>query len=541
MKLCSSAIAFSLIFSSFTLFADAGHHHEAGEKLGTVDFPTSCAPGQQKSFERGLALLYSFEYEEAERQLKDVAVQDPGCAMAYWGQAMSLYHPLWDRPKKDALNHGAELLEKARQLKPKTARERDYIEALQAFYSDSDKLDHKKRADAYAAAMEGVYQRNHQDREAGVFYALALLGSGPDRDLDLTNAKKAVAILNQLFEQQPDHPGIAHYIIHACDNPAMAGLGLAAARKYAAIAPSSAHAVHMPSHIFARLGLWKDDIAANNAALQAADNMAGMHLHTMHHRMHSMDFLEYAYLQIGDDQSAKAQIDRLATFHREDIEADYRNFYDSMVTGLSARYAIERRQWKEVMALQPVSQAWPGVQLQTWWAHAMAAGHLHDAAAAQDALTRYEQFLEAVRKSPRAYVLDDLKDQHAEVNAWVAYAQGKNDQALSLMRGVADEQDKIGKGESELPAREMLADMLLESNHASEALQEYEVSLKTDPNRFNGLYGAARAAEMVDQKQKANGFYAQLLKNCEGSHSDRPELERAKTLVAEKQPLVRSR
>jgi len=453
---------------------------------------------------------------------------------------MSLYHQLWDRPKKDALNHGDELLEKARRLKPKTARERDYIEALSVFYRDSDKLDHKKRADAYAAAMEGVYQRNRQDREAGVFYALALLGSGPDRDPNLTNEKKAVAILNTLFEQQPDHPGIAHYIIHACDNPAMAGLGLAAARKYAAIAPSSAHAVHMPSHIFARLGLWQDDIASNNAALQAADKMAGMHLHTMHHRMHSMDFLEYAYLQIGDDQNAKAQIDRLATFHREDVETDYRDFYDSMVTSLSARYAIERRQWKEAMALQPVAQAWPGVQLHAWWAHAVAAGHLHDAEAAQDALNHYEQLLEAIRKGPRAYVLDGLKDQHDEVKAWAAYAQGKNDEALRLMRGVADEQDKIGKGESELPAREMLADMLLEINRAPEALQEYEVSLKTDPNRFNSLYGAAQAAERVDQKQKATGFYAQLLKNCEGSHSDRPELKQARTLVAGRQPLVLS-
>jgi hypothetical protein len=528
---------FSLIFWSLTVFADDVHHHEAGEKLGTVDFPTSCATGQQKSFERGVALLYSFEYEEAERQFKDVAAQDPGCAMAYWGQAMSLYHQLWDRPQKETLKHGGELLEKARRLKPKTARERDYIGALAIFYRDSDKLDHKKRADAYATAMEGVYKNNPQDREAGVFYALALLGSGPERDPNLTNAKKAVAILNTLFEQQPDHPGIAHYIIHACDNPAMASLGLAAARKYAAIAPSSAHAVHMPSHIFARLGLWQDDIASNNAALQAADKMAGMHLHTIHHRMHSMDFLEYAYLQIGDDQNAKAQIDRLAAFHRDDIETDYRDYYDSMVTGLAARYAIERRQWKEALALQPVAAARPGVQLETWWARAVAAGHLHDAAAAGEALTRYEQLMEEVGKSPRAYLLDGLKNEHDEVKAWAAYAQAKNDDALRLMRGVADQQDKIGKGESDLPAREMLADMLLEINRASEALQEYETSLKTDPNRFNGLYGAARAAEMVEQRQKAAGFYSRLLKNCEGSHSDRPELERAKALVAEKQPL----
>ncbi|HEY6305902.1 MAG TPA: hypothetical protein VI488_05505 [Candidatus Angelobacter sp.] len=536
MKLRIFALIFSSLLYPLTLVADDVQHHdgrEAGEKLGTVNFPTSCAPKVQQPFERGLALLYSFEYEESENQFKEVAAQDPKCAMAYWGQAMSLYHQLWSRPDKDDLKRGGELLEKARQVKTITARERDYIEALAVFYHDPEKLDHKKRADAYAEAMAGVYQRNPNDREAGIFYALALLSSGPERDPNLTNARKAVAILDKLFDQQPDHPGIAHYIIHACDNPAMAGLGLAAARKYAAIAPSSAHAVHMPSHIFARLGLWQDDINSNLAALQAADKMAGMGLHTMHHRMHSMDFLDYAYLQIGDDQNAKAQMDRLAAFHRQDIEEDYRDYYDSEVTGFAARYALERRQWKEALALQPVAGARPGVQVETWWAHAVAAGHLHDAASAQDALSHYDQLLEALKKSPRAYMADGLKNEHDEVKAWAAFAQGKADEAVGLLRAAADEQDKVGKGDSVQPAREMLADMLLELKRPQDALREYEVSLKTDPNRFNGLYGAAQAAEATQQKQKAAGYYAQLLKNCQGSHSDRPELERARTLVAQ--------
>jgi hypothetical protein len=529
-----SLTCWTLVFSPSALLADDGHdhHHDAGEKLGTVSFPTSCAPGVQKSFERGLALLHSFEYEEAENQFKDVAGKDPQCAVAYWGQAMSLFHGLWSRPSKDDLKQGGGLLEKARAIKTTTSRERDYIEALAAFYRDPEKTDHKKRADAYADAMAGVHDRNPNDREAGIFYALALLSSGPDRDPNLTNAKKAIAILDKLFDEQPDHPGIAHYIIHACDNPAMAGLGLQAARKYAAIAPSSAHAVHMPSHIFARLGLWQDDIHSNLAALQIADKMAGMHLHTFHHRMHSMDFLEYAYLQIGDDAAAKAEMDRLAAFHKQDIESDYRDYYDSMVTGFAARYAIERRQWKEAAALQPVAGALPNVQVETWWARAVAAGHLHDAAAGQDALTHYEQLLEAVRKGPRSYMVNGLKNEHDETQAWAAFAAGKNEEALRLMRAVADEQDKVGKEESAGPAREMLADMLLESNRPEEALKEYETSLKTDPNRFNGLYGAARAADMTQQKQKAAGYYAQLLKNCEGSHSDRPELQQARSLVA---------
>src|SRR5215472_6903887 len=306
MKLRSFAFLLALVLCSLTLFADDVHQHNAGEKLGTVSFPTSCAAAVERPFERGLALLYSFEYEEAENQFKEVASDDPQCAMAYWGQAMSLYHQLWGRPERSDLKRGGELLEKARSIRATTARERDYIEALRVFYRDPDRLDHPRRADLYASAMEEVYKQHPQDREAGVFYALALLASGPERDPQQTNARKAVAVLDKLFDEQPDHPGIAHYIIHACDNPAMADLGLRAARKYASIAPSSPHAVHMPSHIFARLGLWQDDITSNLAAIAAADKMATMHLHTMHHRMHSIDFLSYAYLQIGDDQNAKA-------------------------------------------------------------------------------------------------------------------------------------------------------------------------------------------------------------------------------------------
>ena len=529
MKLRSLAIFLILTLWFLIALADDVHHHDAAEKLGTVSFPISCAEGSQKPFERGMALLYSFEYEEAGNQFKDVSTKDPRCAMAYWGEAMSLYHQLWARPGKEDLKRGADLLEKAKGLKPATPRERDYINALAVFYSNSGKLEHPRRADAYATAMAGVYQRYPQDREAGVLYSLALLASGPERDPTQTNAKKAVAILSKLFDEQPDHPGIAHYIIHACDNPGMAALGLQAARKYAAIAPSSAHAVHMPSHIFARLGLWQDDIQSNLAAVAVAEKMPGMH---MHHRMHSMDFLNYAYLQIGDDKNAKAQMDGLATFHKQDIEEDYRDYYDRMLADFTSRYAVERRQWNEALALQPVPSAAPGIQAVAYWARAVAAGHLHNAPAAQDALTHYEERLEAFKKTPKGYLAAGLKDEHDEVKAWTAFAAGKQEEALKWMRAVADDQDKVGKGESELPAREMLADMLLELKRPQEALAEYEISLKTDPNRFDGLYGAARAAEMSQQRQKAAVFYAQLVKNCAGSNSDRPELERARTQMA---------
>jgi tetratricopeptide (TPR) repeat protein len=523
--ICTLSLAPHLLFAQ-----EPQHLHDADEKLGTVSFPTSCASAVQSQFERGVALLYSFEYEVADAQFEEVAKNDPRCAMAYWGQAMTLYHELWDRPSKADLAQGSELLAKARSLKPPTARERDYVLALSVFYTDTDKLDHNQRADAYAKAMQGVRERNPNDHEAAIFYALSLLASGPDRDPYLTNAKAAVAILNKLYDEQPNHPGIAHYIIHSCDNPAMASLALPAARKYADVAPSSPHAVHMPSHIFARLGLWQDDINSNLAAIRVADSMAAHH-HVMHHKVHSMDFLEYAYMQIGDDAGAKAIIEQIAAIRPEQMDPEFENYLLVQQAEGPAKYALERRQWKEALGLQPIAGAPPDVQLVTYRGRAVAAGHLHDAVAAQDALKHYDELLEATRKGPRAYIVDGLKNEHQLVQGWAAYATGNSDDAVRLLRAVADNQDKVGKGETELPAREMLADMLLDLQRPQEALTEYEISLRTDPNRFNGLYGAAQAATQVQQKDKAGTYFTQLLKNCEGIHSDRPELAQAKTLL----------
>lgn len=530
------ALGLILILALLPALADDQHHHmmDPNEKLGSVTFATSCAAEVQKPFERGVALLHSFEYESADKQFQEVAKKDQKCAMAYWGRAMSLYHQLWNRPPKEDLKRGQELIGKAQQLKAGSAREREYIDALAVFYRDSGKLDHHRRADAYSKAMAGVYQHNPADREAAVFYALSLLSYGKADDPTLANPKKAVAILSKIFDEQPDHPGVAHYIIHSCDNPQMASLGLAAARKYADIAPTSPHAVHMPSHIFARLGLWQEDIRSNTAALRAADKMADMHLHVMHHRMHSMDFMQYAYLQIGDDANAKGMYAAMMKYNRADIESDYRDYYDDMLTGFVARYAVERKQWKEALVLAPNTAATPSIQLRTHWAHALAAGHLHDSTAAQDALKTYDALIDQVKKGNQSYLADGLKNEHEIVRAWVAYAQGQTEDALRMLRAVADREDKVGKAEVEIPAREMLADMLMDMNRAKDALAEYEISLKTDPNRFNGLYGAAQAAEKLQQKEKAAGYYAQLLKNCEGVNSDRPELTQAKTLLAVK-------
>jgi tetratricopeptide (TPR) repeat protein len=290
----------------------------------------------------------------------------------------------------------------------------------------------------------------------------------------------------------------------------------------------------MPSHIFARLGLWQDDINSNLAAIKIADQMAAMHVHVMHHKMHSMDFLEYAYLQIGDDVQAKAVVDALAAIPESVADPEFTDYFQFHKAMAPATYAIERRQWKEALTQQPAANTPPHVQLIAYWSRAIAAGHLHDSATAQDALKHGNELIEATRKGDKPYLADSLKDTHDVMQAWADYASGKTAEAVALLRSVADTEDKIGKGETDLPVREMLADMLMDMQKPQEALVEYETSLRTDPNRFNGLYGAAQAAEMTQQKEKAAAYYAQLLKNCDGIRSDRPELAQAKTLLAAK-------
>lgn len=528
-------LASIVVLSSCALWSDEHHEHfNPNEKLGTVSFPTSCAASVQKPFERGVALLHSFWYDEAQRQFREVAEKDPHCAMAYWGEAMSLYHQLWSRPSAADLAQGSDLMKKALVLTPKTQRERDYVEAMAAFYRDP-KLEYEKRADAYAGAMAKVYDRNPNDHEAAAFYALSLLASGPDEDLTLSNSKKAIAILNKLYVEEPDHPGVAHYLIHACDNPQLAEQGLVAARRYASIAPSSTHALHMPSHIFARLGLWQEDIQSNLASVAASHRSGG---ESRMHALHAMDFLEYAYLQVGENSKAKALMDDVGSMHKSadnsPMAREMQRYYDYARAHFPALYLLETREWKQAIALQPPSEVPATVRAITYWAQAVAAGHLRDAVAGQKAVEQYDAMIEETRKGEHSHLASGMKTGSDEARAWLAFAQGKNEEALRVLRPVADKQDVLGKGEVELPAREMLADMLLEMNRPQEALAEYEKSLKTDPNRFNGLYGAAQAAEMAKQPEKARTYYAQLLKNC-GDAAERPELAKARTELAEKQ------
>jgi len=510
------------------------HHHDDMERLGTVSFPISCEAGSQKSFERGVALLHSFGYEEAEQQFVELSQKDPACAMAHWGIAMSLFHQIWERPEPAALRRGHEELEKAQKIGAQTEREREYISALAIFYADSD-ADYLKRAGAYSDAMGKLYQQYPTDLEAGAFYALSLLAAAPSGDESMAYKQKAVAVLTPLFQKQPDHPGLAHYIIHSCDSPQMASMGLDAARRYAAIAPSSAHAVHMPSHIFARLGLWQEDIQANLKSVALTEQSGEMYMHG--HELHAMHFLIYAYLQTGQDDAAKQMVEKskeiLSSAPANGDDTGMLEYFGFAAAHFPALYDLEMRRWTEAAALKPAANAPPHLQMITYWARTIGSARVGDLEATRRNAQAFDDAEEATRKSKYAYVLDGPNSSHGEVHAWLAFAEKNNDQAVQQMRQVADIQDKLGKAEVDIPAREMLADMLLELKQPDKALAEYEKSMQIDPNRFNGLAGAAHAAELAHQPAKANSYYAQLLKNCDdGKHSERPELRSAKTLLA---------
>jgi tetratricopeptide (TPR) repeat protein len=511
------------------------HHHDATEQLGKVSFPVSCPADSQKAFERGVALLHSFGYEEAEEQFTDLAKKDPTCAMAHWGVAMSLFHQIWERPEDSTLKRGHQEMEQAQKIGAKTERERGFISALAVFYSDQSKADYPKQAAAYSDAMAKVHEQNPNDLEAGAFYALSLLASERPDDTTHEAAKKAVAVLNPLFQKQPDHPGLAHYIIHSCDSPEMAAMGLDAARRYAEIAPSSAHAVHMPSHIFARLGLWNEDIQANVKSVALTQKSGAMYMRG--HELHAMHFLLYAYLQTGQDEAAKKIVDEareiVATAPKDGNDTGMLEYLGYAGAHFPALYALEMHHWQDAAALEPLPNASAHLQMITYWARTIGSAHMGDVEATRRNAQKFEEEEEATRKSKFAYVLDGPRSMEGEVHAWLAFAEKKNDDALKQMRQVADTQDKVGKAEVDIPAREMLADMLLELKQPENALAEYEKSMKIDPNRFNGLAGAAQSAANAHQSAKANSYYAQLLKNCDGGkHSDRPELRNAKTEVA---------
>lgn len=513
-----------------TLLADEGQHpSDSQQNVGVVSFSTSCSEGSQRAIEHGLALLHSFLFDAAEDQFRAAGIRDSTCAMALWGEAIGLYRPLAYRPTDADMKQGWELLQKARMLSPKTQRERDYVDALAVFYG-ADQRDYDTRNRDFSKAMEKVYKSYPHDQEAAVFYGLSLLTWDPDSQEPLANAERAIEVLNQVFRENPNHPGVAHYLIHAADAPQLAPMGLEAARRYAQIAPAAPHALHMPSHIFARLGLWQEDIQSNLASLKAARDPA-IHVGA-ENQLHAMEFLEYAYIQIGEDKKAEEMVGEQAKVGYDQVDKNLVDYVNRTRASSPAMLCLETRDWKAAEALKLNPNAETYNQAITYWAQAVAAGHLRDVDAAQEAVKQYDSLLAATKEGSHSFRAKYMSTKRDEAHAWFSFVQGKNDEALGLLRAVADEQDAQGKGEVELPAREMLADMLLEMNRPSEALAEFERSMEVDPNRFNGLYGAGRAAELTHQTEKASTYYARLLKNCDtGTKSNRPELAHAGAAV----------
>ena len=526
------------VFGISPAFADSSI--PAGERLGVVDFPVSCSPAVHAQFNRGVALQHDFWYTEAQPQFERILKADPSCAMAHWGIAMSVFHQIWNRPDDATMALGWRELQAAKKNPAKTAREREYIDALAVFYRP-DGRSYETRVSEYAASMAALYRHYPQDVDAGSFYALALLAAQSPSDTSLSANRSAMAVLAPLFKQFPDHPGVVHYIIHACDTPALAADGLAAARHYGEIAASGPHAVHMPGHIFARLGMWQEDIDSNVGSVEASKTAEEHHESGAMDQFHSDDFLLYAYLQAGEDAHAKEILDDSAAMldHFEHMPNMADHYMSGMFpyyrTEFPAIYALEMRNWKAAAALEPVANAPPQTQTQTYWTRAIAHGHLHQAQEARADVAAHDALVEQIRKGKNAYSVDSAAAQiaQAEMRAWAAFAENDAAQALKQMREAAELQGKAGQGEVDIPAREMLADMLLELGNPQEALAEYKLALILSPNRFNGLYNAGLAAEKAGDKAQAASYYAALLKSTDnGSHSTRPELDHAKFFVA---------
>jgi tetratricopeptide (TPR) repeat protein len=539
--LLAGAMAVSMVASAHThdeAEATAGYD---GERLGTVSFAVSCAPAVRVQFNRGVALLHDFWYEEARPQFKRILAADPSCAMAHWGLAMSQFHQIWDRPDAAAMAAGWREMQAAQTQLPKSPRERAYIAALSDFFRPG-KEEFQARIDAYAASMGRLYGQYPQDVDAGAFYALSLLAQEAPNDTSLSLERKALTVLNPLWRIYPDHPGLVHYIIHSCDTPTLAPQGLAAAERYGEIAASGPHAAHMPGHIFARLGMWQQDIVSQRASLAASRGAEAHHENGWMDQFHSDDFLLYAYLQSGQDAHAKAVVaESAAAIGRYQTMPDMAP--DHYMSGMFPYYrvklpiffALETRDWNAAAMLEPIKSAPAYTQTQVYWARAIADGHLHRSQAARVDLAAYDALIEEVKKSRYAYAAESTGAQisHSEILGWVAYAEHNVAEAVKQMRAAADLQDKVGQGEVDIPAREMLADILLDSGKPQEALVEYKQSLALSPNRFNGLFNAGRAGEAAGLNVEARRYYAALLKSTDGgSQSTRAELAHAKAFVS---------
>ena len=533
--------AFCPAFFLFASLACADQHHDhklSAEELGSIHFSTSCAKNVEATFNRAVALLHSFQYEQSRDVFVEVSKRDPQCALAQWGIAMSHYHGLWDNGDTAA---GRAALQKAQELataNPKTtARERAYIDALWGIYRQDDK-DHAAHARVFEQKMGELQAAYPADSEAAIFHALTLAITAPKTDKTFANQRKCGEILEPIFKKQPHHPGIAHYIIHCYDNPVLAEQGLGAARMYAKIAPASAHANHMPSHLFTRVGSWEESISSNlkSAQLAAAAEATSTNGEARDQRLHAMDYLEYAYLQSGRVQQARGVLEQMRSLPALPgltLTGDY------ALAAIPARLAVELGNWTEASTLKVPEEGNPWTQAITWTAigfGSVRSGNLERAAQAEQALASLR---DATAKQNNTYWSNQVEVQRREVAGWIAQAGGNGPDAIAQLRSAAELEESMDKHAvtpgAVTPAREMLAELLSLQNQPQNALAEYEVVLKIAPNRFNALYGAANAAEAAGNTQAANEYFHKLTQIAVGD--ERPELATARkkiTVTAQK-------
>lgn len=508
------------------------------EQFGEVRFSLECEYESREAFDLAISLLHSFEYIEAEKVFVSVIDMDPECAMAYWGVAMSNYHALWAPPNDLVLEKGAAILKSAELLK-KTDREQEYFNAIAAYYSDWETLDDIARTQRFEKKMEKIYLNHPEDKEAAIFYSLALKASADPNDKTYANQRKAGEILESLFPDQPNHPGIAHYIIHNYDHPELAALALPTARKYADIAPSSAHAQHMPSHIFTRLGLWDESISSNINSTESAlcySESSGMEGHWKE-ELHGMDYLVYAYLQKGDNAKAMEQSIYLSTIEQvfpENIASSY------AIAAIPVRIILENKDWEAAvnMEMPSIDLPWENFPWQSsliTFTRALGACHTGDLEMANIELAKLQSNREKLLSLSDEYKANQLLIQKKTIEAWIAKTKGDNEFAIQEMEEAAHLEDLTGKhpvtpGEV-LPARELLGDLYLELNMPDKAIIAYREDLEDHPNRFNGIYGSAKAYEAIGDYGSASLYFQMLTSLCSGVESDRPELEEAKAFL----------
>jgi tetratricopeptide (TPR) repeat protein len=522
---------------------------------GKVEFPVSCAASVQSEFSRGVALLHSFFYEEARRVFTSVAERDPKCAMAQWGIAMTWWHPIWTPPTPDEMSAGKAAIEKAMAMNAGTDRERGFITALNVYYNTLDSssagavgqschgpVGPRDRVIAYEKAMHQLRDKYPGDFEVQTFYAFAVLGVGyaMPNDTSLSKQLEAAAILEKLRKQNPNHPGVVHYLIHCYDYPALAQRGLTAAQSYASIAPWVPHALHMPSHIFTRLGMWNESIAANQASAEASRAYAAMRHRdaTEAEELHALDYMAYSYLQEAQDNEAKKIVGLAARVRQTNPTLEFSAAY--ALAAIPTRYAFERNDWAAAAALTvpelPHWSSFPFMEALIEYGHALGRAHTRDLDGARKAIARMRELRDATKDPKFDYFKNHLDLQMQAASAWVTVAEGKKNEAIEILRRAADAEDILGKHPVSpgafVPIREQLGTLLLEVGQAKEAQREFEAALKIYPGRFRGLYGAARAAEQSGDKENASHYYAKLAAQTTRASGSRDELNHVREFLS---------